>query len=173
MPVPHATGYDAGGQIPARLVDEREQCGRQQIDLDQLTLAGTVTVAESGDDPDRRVQTGHHVDQRHADLPGLPLRIAGDAHQASDRLREEVVAGDLAATDPQDAAVHDGRVRGPDRGLVQAVAPHHAGPEVLDQDVGTPGELLGRVQVRRILEVERHAPLVPVQPQVVAGPAIR
>ena len=173
VPVPHATGDDARGQIPARLVDEREQGGRQQIDLDQLTLAGPLTVAESRHDPDRRVQTGHHVHERHTDLPGFAVGIARDAHQASDRLREEVVAGDLAAADPQDAAVHDGGVRLPDRRLVQAVAPHHAGPEVLDHDVGTPSELLRGVQVRRILEVEGHAPLVPVQPQVVAGPTVR
>ena len=72
----------------------------EQVDLDPLALAGGVAVAQRGQDPDRGEQPGQHVDQRHAHLLGLAVGRAGDAHQAAERLDQQVIAGQLGAPSP-------------------------------------------------------------------------
>jgi hypothetical protein len=129
-------------------------------------------VAERREDPDRGVQPGHHVDERDADLPRLAVGIAGDAHQATHGLGQEVVARHVTTADPQDRAVDDAGVRLSHRRLVQAEPPRHPGSEVLDQDVGASGQVARGGQIVGVGEVERHARLVPVEPQVVARLAV-
>ena len=40
------------------------------------------------------------VDERDADLERLPVGLAGDAHQAAERLDQQVVAGQRGAASP-------------------------------------------------------------------------
>ena len=48
---------------------------------------------EGGQDADRGLEAGDDVEQRDAGLHGLPARLAGHAHQARQRLHDDVVAG--------------------------------------------------------------------------------
>ena len=97
MAVAHPAGHDAGDGVGRALVDERGQQGREQVDLDQLPLAALAPVLERGEDPDRRVEAGDHVDQGDADLQRLAVGLAGDAHQPAERLDQEVVSRQLGA----------------------------------------------------------------------------
>ena len=70
-------------------------------------------VVQGGEHADRRVQSGHHVEDRDAGAVGRPVGAAGQAHQPRDRLHDEVVAGQLrallAAAEAADRRVDDRR----------------------------------------------------------------
>src|SRR3546814_2365610 len=65
----------------------------EHADVDELALAGKLLVAHGGEDRDRGVHAGHQIGDRHADLHGRALRLAGQAHDAAHRLDQRIVAG--------------------------------------------------------------------------------
>ena len=79
------------------LVGQRREQRREQVDLDPLPLAGAVAVPQRGQDADRRVQAGDHVDEGDPDLRGPGVRVTGDRHQPADGLHDQVVAGEVGA----------------------------------------------------------------------------
>ena len=95
--LPIRAGHRAGDRVAGGLVGERGRAATEQVDLDELPLAGALAMAQGGEDPDRGEQAGEHVDERDADLLRLAVGLAGDAHQAADGLDEQVVAGELRA----------------------------------------------------------------------------
>ena len=121
------------------LIGQRGEQAVQQVHLDPLPAAGALALPQRQQDPGHRVLPAQHVHERDPRLRGGALRVAGDRHQAADRLHEQVVPGQrraVAGSEPGDRAVHDGGVPLPDRVVVQAETRHHAGPEVLHDDVG-------------------------------------
>ena len=95
--LPIRCAHDAGGRERGALVDERRQQRGEQVDLDQLSLAGCVAVAQRREDADGREQPRQDVHERDADLLRLAAGLAGDAHQTAERLHQQVVAGQLRA----------------------------------------------------------------------------
>ena len=108
-------------------------------------------------------QVGHGDADAHRALTGQ----AGDRHQTAEALGDLIVAGAVAIgaalAEAGDAGVDDPRVDRAERLVVDAEAVLHVGPEVLDDHVGAGGELLEDLDAARVLEVERHRPLVAVQ----------
>ena len=90
---PMSLGHDSGERVARCLVDQRGQQRGEQVDLDALAFAGALAVAQRGEDADSREQPGEHVDERDPDLLRVAVGLAGDAHQAAERLDQQVVAG--------------------------------------------------------------------------------
>ncbi len=139
MPIAHHLRHRTGAQIPGGLVHHGGQQNREQVGVDPLAHSGAVAVCQRRQDSAQRVQAGQHVDQGHAGLGRIAGFGSGDAHQAADRLDQEVVAWQLGAsvaTESSDRAVDQ---VGTDRAQVlvtQSQFLHGARPEVLDHDVG-------------------------------------
>jgi hypothetical protein len=112
--VAHPAGDLSRRGVGGALVDQAGEQGREEVDLDQLTLAALAAVLERGEDPDRGVEAGDHVDEGDADLQRLAVGLAGDAHQPAQRLHEQVVSRQLspraAAAEAGDGAVDELRV---------------------------------------------------------------
>src|SRR3546814_19386088 len=73
----------AGSEIIHALVREPADARVEHADVDELALAGKLLVAHGGEDRDRGVLAGHLIGNRHAYLHGSPLRLAGQAHDAT------------------------------------------------------------------------------------------
>ena len=70
--------------------------------------SGAVPVGQRSQDAAQRVQPGEHIDNRHTGFGGITRFGSGDAHQAADRLHQQVVAGQrraAAAAESRDGAV--------------------------------------------------------------------
>ena len=65
--------------------------------LKLLTLPRHVAVMQRGEDTAQRVQAGEDVDHRDAHFGRRTRFGSGDAHQATDGLYQQVVAGQLGA----------------------------------------------------------------------------
>ena len=123
------------------------------------------TVAKRGEDADRREEPCEDVDNRDPDLLRVALRLARDAHQAAERLEQEVVAGQGGAgvaAKPGDRAVDEPRVRLGESLVAETEAFHHPWHEVLDQHVRAERELQGLVAIARLGQVEGDRALVAV-----------
>jgi hypothetical protein len=154
------------------VVDQAGQRRGQQVDLHVLALPGGVAVPQCGQDPDHRVVARHHVEHRDARPVGGTVRVAGEAHQARDRLHHEVVAGHvgpLPGAEAADRGVHHPGVRGAHGSEVQPELREASRLEVLDHHVGAAGELAAQRGVTLVAQVERQRPLPAVDAQVVRG----
>jgi hypothetical protein len=168
--VAHAVGHCAARDVRARVVHEPGQRGRQQVHLDVLAEPGRLPVPQGGQDADDRLHAGHDVEHRDPGAVRRPVRVAGQAHQAGQRLHHEVVArhrGTLAGAEAADRGIDDALVGGRDAVVVQAVLRQAAGAEVLDDDVGPRGQLAGERGVAGVAQVERDRALVAVDREVV------
>ena len=150
-----------------RDVDEPREGAVEQRHLDAPALA----ALERREDGGRRVQTGKHVDERHADLVRLAVLGAGDRHQAALGLDDEVVAGAAGGlapgAEPADRAVDDARVARADRVVAHAEPVGAAELEVLDHDVRASAQLERERPTLGIAEVEGAAALAAVDREVV------
>ncbi len=168
--VAHAVGHGVAGDVGRAVVDQSGEGRGQQVHLDELARPRGVAVAECGEDADRGVVAGHHVEHGYPGPVGRPVRVSRQAHEARDGLHHEVVAGDVPAgsgAEAGDRRVDQPGVVLPDRVVVQSVLRHAAGLEVLDQDVRPAGEAPGDLGVVRVPQVERDRTLPPVDPEVV------
>ena len=105
-----AGGAAAGGEVRRRLVHQGSEQAREQVDLDPLAEARPFPLAQRRQDRDHGVLAGQHVHERDADLGRLAVGSAGDAHQPTQSLHDEVVArqrGTGAAAEPGDRAVDE------------------------------------------------------------------
>ena len=135
----------AGSGVAGALVDQARQQAAEQVHLDQLPVSGGLARAKRREDPDGGVQTGEHVHQGDPRLDRLAGARSGDAHEPADGLHEQVVPGQFGAlpgAESGNRAIHQPRVHRADLLVGQPVPGHGAGPEVLDQDVGAPHQLL-------------------------------
>ena len=91
--VAHPARDGAGQRVGRALVDQR---GEQATRTGRPRRAGPRRCASrwrsGGQDADRGEEPGDDVDQRDADLLRLAVGLAGDGHQAAERLDEQVVA---------------------------------------------------------------------------------
>ena len=96
-----------------------------------------------------------HFDRR----PAGPL--AGDAHDAAHRLRDQVEAAAMTvgtgASEAGERAVDQPRIALPQVLIVEAQLGERAGPVVLDHDVGVLQQPAQHAFAALGLEVERHA----------------
>ena len=136
-------------------------------DLDLLADPGGVTLHERGEDPDHAVHPGAGVTDGRPDVRRWPVGEAGHAHRPAHRLGDRLVALVVAVravrAEALDARVDHTRVDLADRGVAEAEALQHAGPEVLEQDVGRDEERAEDLLPARSLQVESQAPLVAVE----------
>jgi hypothetical protein len=87
------------------------------------------------------MEPGDHIEDRYPGAVCRPIRRAGQAHQAGERLHHEVVAGDVrrlgGGAKSTDRCVHDPWVSRTHGVVAELEATHRPRLEVLDQDVGT------------------------------------
>src|SRR5205814_10220008 len=84
----------------------------------------------------------------------------------------QVIARQCSAagrTETTDRAIDDARIALTNGCVIEIEAAQAAGLEVLDENVGARGELLGRRTVLRVSQVERNRTLIAVHTQVVGG----
>ena len=122
-----------------------------------------IDVSRSG------AQIGDRNADAHRALPGQ----AGHRHQSAHALRDLVEARPVGVgavlAEAGDAGVNQLRIDLRQRLVVDAEALLHVGPEILDHDVGLLDHALERGDAFRLLQIERHAPLVAVQVLKVAA----
>ena len=151
--VAHAERDDSPGDVRAALVDQPGQRRREQVDLDVLPVAALVPGVQRGEDADRGVHSGHHVEDGDARAERLAVGIAGQAHQPGDCLHHKVIPRQRRSLRPAaeaaDRRVHHARIGGGHRVVVEPVAGQAARLEVLDEHVRAAGQLLRGRQVRR------------------------
>ena len=169
--VAHPERDHTAGDEGAGLVDHAGQRRGEEVDLDVLALTRRRPRVEGREDPDRRMHAGDDVEDRDPRSEGGALGVAGEAHEAGDGLDHEVVAREvaalLAAAEAADRRIDDAGVARGDAVVVEPEARQAAGLEVLDEDVGATGELVGEAAVLLALEVEGDGALVPVDGEVV------
>jgi hypothetical protein len=138
----------------------------EHADLEVLTLPGAVPGVQRGQDAERGGVTGDRVGQRRAAQPRV-LRIQEQPGQAAVAERHAVVGRHrrvgAAAAESADAAVHQLRADARQHVPADTQALHHAGTEVLDQDVRGPHQVEQAGAVLVGLEVEHDAALPPVE----------
>ena len=90
MGIPEPLRRDAGDEIVHRLVGKHGDLRIEQREVDVLARSGAITMSQRAENPDRRVEAGKHVGHRYPDLHRTPsgtmVRLARDAHQATDAL---------------------------------------------------------------------------------------
>ena len=142
-------------------------CACKQRGLHPLALAGNVALQKCGEDAKRAEQPGGEVGDGNADPHRTLAGRAGDRHQPAHALRDLIEARPLVIrpvlAEAGDAAIDDARVDLAQALIVDAELCLDVGTEVLDHDVGLLGEALEHFEALRVLQVERHRPLVAVQ----------
>ena len=163
MGVTHALRDDAAADECGGLVHHRREQSREERYLDPLAFTCSVAVSKGGEDRNGRVKAREDIDNSDTGLRGL-IR-AGDAHETAHGLHEQVVAGKVVAgsrAESADGAVHDPWVADADAVIVQAVLDEGAGLEVLDEYVGSLGELAGKTPVAGIGNIEAERLLIAI-----------
>ena len=173
VPVAQARRGRPGGEVDAGLVGEQRGDGVEHPDVDELPAARAVAGEERHRDPVGREHAGRDVRDGDAEPIPRPVVGAGDAHQAPLALQHRVVPR-LAPPGAGLAESGDGaedEVRAA-RGQVSVAEPHAvegAGPEVLDQHVGAGDQGVEHAAAVRVLQVQGHALLVPVDAEEVGA----
>src|SRR5205807_282372 len=87
-------------------------------DFDALAAPGELALVQRGQDADRGMQAGARVADRQARLQRPPVRLAGGAHRAANRLSDHVERQELlvrtAGCEAFDLGVDDARIDPPD-----------------------------------------------------------
>ncbi len=176
-----ASGRLPGGQVARRLVGQHGHAHVEQSHVDVLpfagAVAGVVARVQRGQDGVAGVQAGEHVHHGHADLQrpatGLPVGMAGDAHQAAHGLHHQVIAGAFGIrpvlAEAGDGAVDQARVQRFQAGVVQPILRQTADLEILDHHVGLGGHAAQQRLALGVGHVHGDAALVAVAGGEVAG----
>src|SRR5262249_22958498 len=144
-------------------------------EVDVLADAAHAGMGNRRGDGEARVHAGDDVGDRDADLLRPAARelvaLAGDAHEATHALEDEIVAGALGegAVLPEagDRAVDDERVELPDLIVPEAIPREVANLVVLDQDVAFGRERAHESLSGRLGEVDRDRLLAAVDGEVI------
>ncbi|MNN21727.1 hypothetical protein D3C81_1350590 [compost metagenome] len=160
-----AVAFRTGHHARVRgLVDDALAHGQHGIrhrHVDELALAGFLHAVNGRQDADAEHQRRDRVTHAGADLHRRAAVRPGDAHHAAHGLRDHVIGGPprigagarARVAEAAHGAVDQARIRFAQRFVSQSEPLHHAGAEVLDDDVGTIDQLahnadaLGRLQV--------------------------
>ncbi|MCY1530032.1 hypothetical protein D9M68_652060 [compost metagenome] len=130
-------------------------------------LPAGLRRAQGGGDGEGAVQARRKIRHRHPALDGFPARFAGDAHQPAHGLDGQVEPAFLR-TRPRlpigrNRTIDESGIHFAQLGIAQPQAVHHARPIVFDQHVCARRQLARQGQVSRVLQVQRHRPLVAVE----------
>jgi hypothetical protein len=141
--------------------------GVDQRDVHVLALAGEPALHLRREDRVDGGGAGGDVVDRDADLDRLAPGLTRHAQEAGDALGHDVEPGPVAVR-PGLAEAADGAVQQVLADLLERLVPDpqprgHAGPEVLDDEVGALGELDEQLAPAVGLEVQRDAPLAAVR----------
>ena len=125
----------------------------------------------------RRVQAGEQVDDRDPDphRPAARLAVgqAGDAHHPAHRLDDEIVAGAVGVgpvlPEAGDRRIDQARIGGAEAGGVEAELVEAADLEILDHDIGLPGQLADQRRAFGPGEVDRRGLLAAVGAEEIGG----
>src|SRR5437773_3458659 len=153
---------------PARRLEVEHRHHRlEERGVDPLALAGPLALEQRNQDALGQEEPGREIGHRDADPHGALTGQPGDRHEPAHALGDLVVARPLGVraglAEAGDRAVDDPRIDLRQRLVVDAEPLLHVRPEVLDDDVGARRQLLDDLDAARMLEVERHRALVPVQ----------
>ena len=84
--------HGAGSQEAGCLVDQDGHCGFEKWSLDAPTMRTRrqLLIQQCGEEPDRRIEAGHHIGHRSADLHRPRLLSPRHAHEPAPSLRQEI-----------------------------------------------------------------------------------
>ncbi|GJE59985.1 hypothetical protein MPOCJGCO_2094 [Methylobacterium trifolii] len=163
----------AGGEVHAGVEGQQGGHGVEHGHVDAAALPRALALPQGRQHALRRVEPGHEVGDRGADLRRRPVRVAGDVHDAGFALEDQVVARPVRVRSGQaearDAAIDQAGIVLPQPLEAEAEPVHRPGPEVLDHHVGGGGQPQDQVPAGRRLEVDGAALLVPVDRQEVGA----
>lgn len=128
--------------------------------------AGRVAVPERREHADGEILRREDVDERDADLHGRAVALAGDVHEAAERLHDEVVAGAARAAgraEARDRGGDDAGVELAHRLVADAEAVERARQEVVDGDVGVSDKPAHDAQVVLVREIQRNRLFIAVR----------
>src|ERR687895_2042466 len=166
MPGAGLRGHLAVSEVRAGLPDRPGQRGVHQRDVHVLALAAVATDHLGGEDRIDRGRAGREVGDGDAHLGGTATGLPGHPHEAGHALRHDVEAGPVAVraglAETADGAVEDVRSYVPYGLVADPEAVHHAGTEVLDDQVAVPRHPQKGGPATGVLEVHRHAALAAV-----------
>ena len=150
-----------------RLEIQHEYLGLQQRRRDLLALAGLFALEQGDENAERAENARRQVRNRNARAHRPASRLSRDRHEAAQALRDLVETGPvrvgpvLAKTG--NARIDQPRIELAQCRIVDAEAPLHVGPVVLDHDIGLRGEPAKNLDALRRLQVEADRTLVAVQ----------
>ena len=176
-----AVGRESGGAVALRAgVAPVEQVVHQRLggalerrlalrEVDELPFAGALAVFERGQHGDEGVAGGGWVE-----VGGVlaRLRVAGVAEQALESVErgergpvgDEVAPGAGRRAGGGERGHDDARVDGAERGVVEPERGHHAGREVVEDDVGDGDQAFVEGDAAGVAEVDGDAELATVEP---------
>ena len=144
--LPMRLGHLAGGEEVHALVRQHADGGIDQRGVDKAALAGALALRKRGEDADHRIDAGEDVGHRHAGAGRLAIGGAGEAHEAADALRHQVVAGargiGAVLAEAGDRAIDQPRAVRREALVVEPEFGEPADLEVLDQHVRARRKLL-------------------------------
>ncbi len=144
---------------------------REQRRPHDLPLTGSLPLEQRGQHARHAVHAGQQVADRDADALGVVRSRSGQRHQTRLPLRDLVVPGPItlgaAVAETADAQHHQPRVEVVHPSGREAEAVEHAGPEVLQQDVGPLDQRGQHRDAVVALQVQRDGLLVAVGRQEV------
>src|SRR5262249_29590208 len=119
---------------------------------------------------DRARHPGGGAGEGHRAAPGRPGGLSGDRRDAAERLHQRLVARRVRpgprAAERRHRAVDEARIFAGEDLVAETELFHRAGPEVLDENVGRPGQPPHQRYTVGSLEVDADAALVPVVDQI-------
>ncbi|GIX47292.1 MAG: hypothetical protein KatS3mg131_1503 [Candidatus Tectimicrobiota bacterium] len=171
--VAHAPHHAAGHGVNLGSAVEGGDQRVEQGNVDVLSLAGQVAVAQGSQNGHRAVQAGKVIGNGVAGLGGLAVGKAGEIHEAAARLRQHVVAAVVGQGTRlavcRDRGVDDARVDPPHCFVVDTQALDNADAEVFHHHVGVAAQGKKNVPPSRVLEVQGHVLFVAVGVEVPSG----
>ena len=166
-PVRRAQGPGRLARHPVlgRLPDGQRHGRLEERGVHELPRARALAVLQRAEDPVGGEESGAEVGERHARLRRRAL-LARDADDPAHALRDQVVAAPrrIRARPAETAhrAVDEPWVHGAERVVAEPQALGHAGPVVLDEDVGALRQPLDDLHAFRALEVHGEPTLAAV-----------
>ena len=144
---------------PARDLEvEHRNLGLEQRRVDPLALARALALDQGDEDRLGEEVAGAEVGDRDADADGSVARHSVNRHDPAEALRNLVDAGSPGVgsvlAEAGNAAVDDARIAGAAGLIVDAEATLDVGTVVLDDDIGSLGELEEDLDRLGLLEVE-------------------
>ena len=145
---------------------EKRQCGRQQAHVELLALTGAEPMGERRARDAEGEEGGSEVSDGATDLRRRVSRHPGERHDAAHPLGDRVVARPpgvrAGLTEARHRDVDDRRIHAAHRDVAEPELVGDARKEVLDDDIGSAGQLEHELAALGLLEIHGDAALVTV-----------